>query len=129
MSTACRPSAPPRAAAVAGVFYMPTKSPPPPVNNATDKAIAISKQNGFDTADVANGVVVDPERVPIAGSNPPAYYPNKFQVTVSKRVQVYFMQLLGFSTYQVSRTSIATYLPPITLGQPGGQIGSATSQL
>ena len=117
------------AAALAGVVYMPNQFNSPPVNNATEKAIAISKQNGFDTADVANGVTVDPERVPIAGSNPPAYYANKFQVTVTKRVQVYFMQLLGFSTYQVSRTAIATYLPPITLGQPGGQIGASTSQL
>ena len=117
------------AAALAGVVYMPNQFNSPPGNNATDKAIAISKRNGFDPADVANGVVVDPERVPINGSNPPAYYANKFQVTVSKRVQVYFMQLLGFNNYVVSRTAVATYLPPITLGQPGGQIGSTTSQL
>jgi hypothetical protein len=117
------------AGALAGVVYMPNQFTSPPVNNATDKAIAIAKQNGFDTADVAHNVVVDPERVPIAGSNPPAYYQNKFQVTVSRQVQVYFMQLLGFNTYQVSRTAIATYLPPITLGQPGGQIGSQVSQL
>jgi hypothetical protein len=117
------------AGALAGVVYMPNQFNSPPGNNATDKAIAIAKQNSFDTADVANGVGVLPERVPIAGSNPPAYYQNKFQVTVTRRVQVYFMQLLGFTTYQVSRTAIATYLPPITLGQPGGQIGSATSQL
>jgi Flp pilus assembly protein TadG len=117
------------AAALAGVVYMPNQFNSPPGTNATDKALAIAKQNGYDPADVAHGVVVDPERVPIAGSNPPAYYQNKLQVTVSRQVQVYFMQLLGFSTYQVSRTATATYLPPITLGQPGGQIGSATSQL
>jgi hypothetical protein len=29
----------------------------------------------------------------------------------------------------VSRTAIATYQPPISLGQPGGQIGSTTAQL
>jgi len=117
------------AAALAGVVYMPNQFTSPPVNNATEKALAIAKQNGFDTADVANAIGVDPERVPIPGSNPPAYYANKFQVTVTKRVQVYFMQLLGFNTYMVSRTAIATYLPPITLGQPGGQIGASTSQL
>ncbi|HVS07404.1 MAG TPA: hypothetical protein VHK65_14755 [Candidatus Dormibacteraeota bacterium] len=117
------------AAALAGVVYMPNQFTSPPVNNATEKALAIAKQNGFDTADVANAIGVDPERVLIPGSNPPAYYANKFQVTVTKRVQVYFMQLLGFNTYMVSRTAIATYLPPITLGQPGGQIGATTSQL
>jgi hypothetical protein len=117
------------AAALAGVVYMPNQFTSPPVNNATEKALAIAKQNGFDTADVANAIGVDPERVLIPGSNPPAYYANKFQVTVTKRVQVYFMQLLGFNTYMVSRTAIATYLPPITLGQPGGQIGASASQL
>ncbi len=116
-------------AALAGVVYMPNQFNTPPGQNARDKAIAIAKQNGFDPADLANGVIVDPEPVPIVGSNPPANYQNKLQVTVSKRVQVYFMQLLGFNTYQVSRTAIATYLPPITLGQPGGQIGSTASQL
>ena len=116
-------------AALAGVVYMPNQFNTPPGQNARDKAIAIAKQNGFDPADLANGVIVDPEPVPIVGSNPPANYQNKLQVTVSKRVQVYFMQLLGFNTYQVSRTAIATYLPPITLGQPGGQIGSTTAQL
>ena len=116
-------------AALAGVVYMPNQFNTPPGQNARDKAIAIAKQNGFDPADLANAVIVDPEPVPIVGSNPPANYPNKLQVTVSRRVQVYFMQLLGFNTYQVSRTAIATYLPPITLGQPGGQIGSTTAQL
>src|SRR3979411_576844 len=35
------------AAALAGVVYMPNQFNSPPVNNASEKAIAISKQNGF----------------------------------------------------------------------------------
>ncbi|HEY0491951.1 MAG TPA: hypothetical protein VGD57_00595, partial [Candidatus Dormibacteraeota bacterium] len=80
-------------------------------------------------ANTALSVVVDPEPVPVPDSNPVTYYPNKLQVTVSRQVQVYFMQLLGFNSYLVSRNAIATYLPPISLGQPGGQLGSTTSQL
>jgi Flp pilus assembly protein TadG len=117
------------AGALAGVVYMPNQYNSPPTNNATAKAIAAAMQNGYDPADTAHGVVVDPERVQIPASNPPAYYANKLQVTVSRQVQVYFMQLLGFNSYQVSRTAVATYLPPINLGQPGGQIGSTTAQL
>jgi hypothetical protein len=108
---------------------MPDQFNAPPVNNATDRAIAEAKQNGLDTADTGNGVQVVPARVAISGSSPVSYYGNKLQVTVSRQVPIYFMQLLGFSSYRVSRTAIATYLPPISLGQPGGQIGSATSQL
>ncbi|HEY0493715.1 MAG TPA: TadG family pilus assembly protein, partial [Candidatus Dormibacteraeota bacterium] len=117
------------AAALAGVVYMPNQFSSPPVNNAREKALAEAKQNGFDPANTALSVVVDPEPVPVPDSNPVTYYPNKLQVTVSRQVQVYFMQLLGFNSYLVSRNAIATYLPPISLGQPGGQLGSTTSQL
>ena len=54
---------------------------------------------------------------------------NKLSVTVSRYVPVYFMQLFGVTRYLVSRTAIATYLPPLSLGQPGSQTGSTTSQL
>jgi hypothetical protein len=117
------------AAALSGVVFMPDQFNSPPVNNATDRAIAQARQNGYDNADLAHGVTVDPERVAIPASSPVTYYPNKLQVTVSRRVPVYFMQLLGFSSYNVARTAIATYVPPISLGQPGGQVGSSTSQL
>jgi hypothetical protein len=115
--------------ALAGVVFMPNQFSSPPNNNATDRAIAEARQNGFDVNDIPNQVRVVAAQVPIAGSSPTAYYANKLQVTVSRQVPVYFMRLLGFSSYQVSRTAIATYLPPITLGQPGGQIGSTASQL
>ena len=117
------------AAAVSAVVFMPNQFNAPPGNDAVDRALTISQKNGFDISDVADGVIVDSERVPIPGSSPVAYYDNKLQVTVSRNVPTTFMQLFGFRTYQVSRTAIATYQPPISLGQPGGQIGSATSDL
>ena len=117
------------AAAVSAVVFMPIEFNAPPGNNAVDRAQALAKKNGFDTSDLANGVQVDTQRVPIPGSIPLAYYPNKLQVTVSRNVPTMFMQLFGFRPFRVSRAAVATYQPPISLGQPGGQIGSTTAQL
>jgi hypothetical protein len=39
------------------------------------------------------------------------------------------MQIFGFSAYRVARTAIAAYLPPISLGQPGNQLGASVSSL
>ena len=117
------------AAAVSAVVFMPIEFNSPPGNNAVDRALALAKKNGFDTSDLANAVQVNTQKVPIPGSSPLAYYPNKLQVTVSRNVPTMFMQLFGFKPYSVSRTAIATYQPPISLGQPGGQIGSTTAQL
>jgi hypothetical protein len=117
------------AAVVSAVVFMPLEFNAPPGNNAVDRALTLAKKNGFDTSDVLDGIQVNTQRVPIPGSIPLAYYPNKLQVTVSRNVPTMFMQLFGFTTYRVSRTAIATYQPPVSLGQPGGQLGSTTSQL
>jgi hypothetical protein len=58
-----------------------------------------------------------------------AGHPNQLRVTVSRNAPVFFMQLFGFSTYRVARTAVAAYLPPISLGQPGSQIGSSLGDL
>ena len=56
-------------------------------------------------------------------------FDNKLSVTVSRNVNTFFMGLFGISSFKVQRTAIATYLPPLSLGQPGTQVGSVTSQL
>lgn len=115
------------AAALSGVIFMPGQFAPTdaiPANSgydATDRAIAAAKRNGFDVADTADSVTVTAARVP--------GFDNKLSVTVSRYVPVFFMQLFGVTRYIVSRTAIATYLPPLSLGQPGTQTGSTTSQL
>jgi hypothetical protein len=48
---------------------------------------------------------------------------------VTRDVSTFFMGFFGFGSFKVSRTAIATYLPPLSLGQPGTQTGSVTSQL
>jgi len=115
------------AAALSGVVFMPdqfnslTAIPSGSRNDASDRAIDEAKRNGFDPADTANGIIVSPSRV--------AGHPNQLQVTVGRQAPVFFMEVFGFRPYQVSKTAIATYLPPISLGQPGSQLGSALGDL
>lgn len=115
------------AAALSGVIFMPGQFAPADAvpaatgNDATDRAVGEAKRNGYDVSDTADSVTVTAARV--------SGYDNKLSVTVSRYVPVFFMQLFGVSRYIVSRTAIATYLPPLSLGQPGTQTGSTTSQL
>ena len=115
------------AAALSGVVFMPnqfdgTKAVPMGSrNDATDRALDEAKRNGFDTADTLNGVLVVPAAVP--------GHPNQLRVTVAKQAPVFFMQIFGFRQYVVARTAVAAYLPPISLGQPGSQMGSSLGEL
>jgi hypothetical protein len=115
------------AAALSGVIFMPyqfdssTATPAGSRNDASDRAIDEATKNGFRNGDPIGGVVVTPAAVP------GAY--NKLQVTVARTVPVFFMSIFGAAPYRISRTAIATYLPPITLGQNGTQLGSTASQL
>lgn len=115
------------AAALSGVIFMPGQFTPGQAvpaasgNDATDRAIVEARRNGFDIGDATNSVTVTAARVP--GFN------NKLSVTVSRRAPVFFMQLFGINSFNVSRTAIATYLPPLSLGQPGTQTGSAVADL
>jgi len=115
------------AAALSGVVFMPDEFDPASAvplgsrNDATDRAIDEARRNGFTNGDPLAGVIVTPARV--AGKT------NQLQVTVSRNAPVFFMQIFGFQTYQVSRTAVAAYLPPISLGQPGSQVGTTLAEL
>jgi hypothetical protein len=115
------------AAALSGVVFMPNQfdgTQAVPVgsrNDATDRAVDEAKRNGFDPANAQDGVVIVPSAV--------SGHPNQLRVTVAKAAPVFFMQLFGFRPYLVARTAVATYLPPISLGQPGSQIGSSLGEL
>ncbi|MDQ6883776.1 MAG: hypothetical protein M3077_05995 [Candidatus Dormibacteraeota bacterium] len=115
------------AAALSGVEFMPDQfsagqaTPVGSRNDATDRALDEAKRNGFDTNDLANGVSVTAAAVP--------GHANQLKVTVARNSPVFFMQLFGFSAYRVARTAVAAYLPPISLGQPGSQLGASVSSL
>ena len=115
------------AAALSGVVFMPgqfTSSqavPPGSRNDATDRAVDEAKRNGFDPANIQEGVTVTSAAVP--------GHTNELRVTVSKQAPVFFMEMFGFKPYSVARSVVAAYLPSISLGQPGSQIGSSLSEL
>ena len=115
-------------AALSGVVFMPGQLrpwqaiPAASGNDAQDRAFAAAKSNGFDTTGAnPNNNFVSVNAVP--------GFDNKLSVTVSRTVQTFFMGMFGLGQFTVSRTAIATYLPPLKLGQPGGSIGSQVSDL
>lgn len=103
-------------AALSGVVMMPDQ-----FDQASARAVEEAALNGFDVNDTANNVQVTPA--------PVANYENKLSVTVCRDVQTTFMQLFGVGVYTVCRTATATYLPPLSLGEPGAQLGSTVSAL
>jgi hypothetical protein len=111
------------AGALSGVLFMPSQLTPAQAvpagsgNDATDRAVNEAVRNGHGI--VSGSVTV----AAVSG------HPNQLQVTVSLSVQTLFMRTFGILNYPVSRYSIAEYLTPITLGQPGSQTGSSVSQL
>jgi hypothetical protein len=115
------------AAALSGVVFMPDQfspsdaMPPGSRNDATDRALDEARRNGFDNADTPNSIVVTPAAV--------AGYPNRLQVAVQRMAPVFFMEALGFRPYLVKKTAVAAYLPPISLGEPGSQLGTALGDL
>jgi hypothetical protein len=115
------------AAALSGVIFMPNQFssaqayPAGSGNDASDRAIAEARRNGFDMADTADNVQVTPSAV--TGNT------DELQVTVSRNVATLLLGIIGIRQYSVQRTAIAQYLPPIQLGQSGSQVGSTVSQL
>ena len=115
------------AAALSGVVFMPGQFasadavPAGSRNDASDRAIDEAKRNGFDPADTISGIGITVSRV--------TGYSNRLQVTVQRKAPVFFMQAFGFAPYMVKRTAVAAYLPPITLGQPGSQLGASLGGL
>jgi hypothetical protein len=125
-------------AALSGVVFMPGQFSPSqaiPIasgNDAVDRAMSEARKNGFNaTSSISCGATctaTGPGGVSITVS-PVAGFDNKLQVTVTRDVGTFFMNFFGVNSFKVSRTAIATYLPPLALGQPGTQTGSVTSQL
>lgn len=117
------------AGALAGVPYMPAG-----FGSTADSAAKLaSGRNGFTDGDTSGGrnVTVTVSQYPAGcGLSPaPACDPHRLTVSVGVTVGSTFMQLVGFSTHRVVATDTALYLPPIALGQPGGQLGSDLNSL
>ena len=107
-------------AALAGVIFMPKQYqsidsiPAGAGNDATDRALAAAKRNGFTVG--ASGITVTVSRYtdPATG----LIQDESLQVTVTRNVPTFFMQMFGISNVSVSRTAVAQYLKPLKLGEP-----------
>jgi len=106
------------AAALAGVAFLPGDYP-----SAQNAALVEAGRNGFVNAGASNACAGNPS--PCVVTTQPAT--NQLKVTVSVTVQTTFLRLVGFGTHTVTRSATAEYLPPIQIGQPGGQQGSDMS--
>jgi hypothetical protein len=106
------------AAALAGVAYLPGDTA-----DATNAALVEAARDGFPNAGSGNLCTGNPS--PCVQTSFPAT--NRMTVTISASVNTIFLRLVGFGAHTVVRSETAEYLPPISLGQPGGQQGSALS--
>ena len=126
------------AAALAGVPYMPTGLPTGTnstttcAGNSGAAACAAAARDGLANGSTVNGhtVTVTVARYPSGCgsiSNPCA--DNKLSVQLTAYVQPTFLHVLGFTDHPVTASDTAFFLPPISLGQPGAQLGSSVDQL
>jgi hypothetical protein len=123
------------AGALAGVPYMPNgwngNGTCSSGGNANLAACAATTRNGFKDLATRNGhtpgVTVTVAQYPSGCST--NCDSNKLTVTVKAWVSTTFMRVLGIGDHQVTATETAFYLSPISLGQPGAQLGSSYDQL
>jgi hypothetical protein len=120
------------AGALAGVPYMPGGFGGTGCSSGTADAAACAAtaRDGYANGSIINGnpVTVTVARYP-AGCSGSSCSANKLTVAVSAYVQPTFLRLLGFGAHPVVASDTAFYLPPISLGQPGAQLGSSEDQL
>jgi hypothetical protein len=121
------------AGALAGVPYMPGGFGGTGCSSGTADAAACAAtaRDGYANGSVINGnpVTVTVARYPAGCGGSTPCSANKLTVTVSAYVQPTFLRLLGFGAHAVVASDTAFYLPPISLGQPGAQLGSTENQL
>lgn len=48
---------------------------------------------------------------------------NEYRVTLDTEVDTFFLQLIGFDTFELSQTAHAQYIKPVRLGSPDNQFG------
>ncbi len=102
------------AGALSGVVFMPGS-----FATAQTRALAEAKRNGYSSADPTVTVTVSPVNS----------FPQELQVTITRRVTFGFMKIFGSPSGTIYRTAVAGYLSPISIGQPGQELGSTVSQL
>lgn len=90
------------AAALGGVVFLPADMP-----KATSTASLIASTNGYASPTVTTG-----------------NRPNQLRVTTSKKVDTFFIRVLGIKNVTISRTALAEYEQPVAMGSPDANLGN-----
>lgn len=114
------------AAALSGVPYM-APAPAPVGATATTKACEEARRNGYLDKPLCG---YSPDNIGIIATMTVARNgANDMVVKITTTVPTFFMAALGLKPFPTSREAEAGYLPPISLGEPGPQLGSTVSQI
>lgn len=92
------------ASALGGVVFLPTD-----LGEARNIATKMAVGDGYATGDVA---VTIGDR------------PNQLRVTVTDRVENYFLKVFGFDSFAMSRTALAEFEAPVPMGSPEAYLGN-----
>ncbi len=97
-------------AALAGVIYLPGDTA-----NVTNFTVNGANANGYDVGTV-NGTAIPgggPDVLTWSG-----LADNRLQVTLESQIPTFFVKVLGFDSFDISRTATAEYVKPVPLGSP-----------
>ena len=110
-------------AALAGVVYLPHD-----LVRVQSNAVSGANGNGWNV-----GTVVPDGGAPVnVGGGPDTLAwnqleDNKLQVRLSSTVDTFFLRVLGFDQFNISRTATAQFIKPVPLGAPANCIGIGES--
>ncbi len=101
--------------ALAGVVYLPGD-----ITNVVAKAVDGASANGWDIGTV-NGSA-------IAGGGPDdlewqQLADNKLEVTLSTTIPTFFLKVIGFDEFDITRVATAEYIKPVPMGSPSSCFG------
>ena len=107
------------ASALAGVVYEPDLR-----TEAHTEATAAAYENGYDNAAADTTVtVLDYVDDPTAVANE-----NQLRVTITHKVDTFFLKVFGLDDVDIKRTAVASYMPPLLMGSPESTFGRDYSQ-
>jgi hypothetical protein len=101
-------------AALAGVVFLPWDTP-----NVQAKAIEGATANGYDIGTVnGSNVGSGPDILAWQGLSD-----NRLQVTLTSQIDTFFLKVLGFNNFTITRKATSQFIKPVPLGAPANCIG------
>jgi hypothetical protein len=102
------------AAALAGVIYEPDLRA-----EAKTAADETAIQNGYDDSNPGTTVTV----VDFVDDDTSVVRESMLRVTITQQIDTFFLKIFGMSDFDISRTAVAEYVQPLSLGSPESYFG------